>query len=115
MNLTLRAHNESSKPQFLHSNRIDLAPARLRYKARQGIAPTDNFMIPENEIKILENLDRLRGLAPKREQFQTDEQYAEASSGFVHRIGPSIRHGESLLKRVREKNQNGGGGSENIT
>jgi hypothetical protein len=62
-------------------------------------------MMSENEIKIRENLARLRKMGPKREDFGDEEQYQEALSGFRHRIGPSIRYGESLLRQIEVKAQ----------
>jgi hypothetical protein len=59
-------------------------------------------MDSDKEARIIENLQRLRNMAPKREDFSCAEQHAEAKSGFIHRIGPSIRLGESLLKQIRE-------------
>jgi hypothetical protein len=41
-------------------------------------------------------LDALLALAPKREMFQTEEEYQEANDGFKHRAGPVIRTLRSL-------------------
>lgn len=55
-------------------------------------------MTPEKEIQIRENLKRLRNMGPKKQDFDDEEQYQEALSGFRHRIGPLIQHGEAILK-----------------
>lgn len=43
--------------------------------------------------------------APKREEFQSEAAFEEATIGFKHRAGPSIRTLQSLASRVSSKSQ----------
>lgn len=50
-------------------------------------------------------LEKLLAGAPKREDYPSEEAFQEATHGFRHRAGPSIRTLQSLASRAPSKSQ----------
>ena len=41
----------------------------------------------------------LKSISPKREDYDTEEAYLEAKSGFTHRFGPLLRNTPSIRQK----------------
>jgi len=52
-----------------------------------------------------DRLEKLLAQAPKREEFQSEEEFQEATVGFRHRAGPIISIYQSLVNRAQSNSQ----------